>query len=219
MSANPVFDSVSTSSNNTWNDILLDSELNSLEVEEVSNPEIQVLLKIRTELIAEVERLKDMIARLEGHIESLNVQIASGSFTTADTPIPSSQVAPPGPSTETGEPQSITIMNKAGDLELGMIEIVEQTMRIIPAEHAIYDITRGAFARFFLERILGKFQQEDRHRVEDGEIEWEDAFDFEVKAEDNILDEMAIRNIGDDARQKEIQDALRWALEKTYSAR
>jgi hypothetical protein len=40
-----------------------------------------------------------------------------------------------------------------------------------------------------------------------------------VKAEDNILDEMIIRNIGDDARQKEIQNALRWALEKTYSAR
>ena len=110
-------------------------------------------------------------------------------------------------------------MNKAGNLELGLVETIEQTMRIVPAEHAVYDITRGAFARFFLERILGKFQQEDRHRVESGEIEWEDAFDFEVSADDNILDEMVIRNIGDDTRQKEIQNALRWALEKTYSAR
>lgn len=185
----------------------------------MSNPDIQVLLKIRTELSAEVDKLKDMIARLEGHIDSLNVQIASGSFTTADTAIPASQVTPPETSLETGESQTIPIMNKAGNLELGMIETIDQTMRIIPAEHAIYDITRGAFARFFLERILGKFQQEDRHRVENGEIEWEVAFDFEVEAEDNILDEMVIRNIGDDARQKEIQNALRWALEKTYSAR
>lgn len=181
----------------------------------MSNPEIQVLLKIRTELSEEVDRLKDMIARLEGHIESLNIQIASGSFTTADAAIPARKDTPP----EIGEPQSIPIMNKAGNLELGMIETINQTMRVIPAEHAIYDITRGAFARFFLERILGKFQQEDRHRVENGEIEWDDAFDFEVKAEDNILDEMIIRNTGDDARQKEIQNALRWALEKTYSAR
>lgn len=185
----------------------------------MSNPEIQVLLKLRTELGEEVDRLRDMVARLEVHIESLDAQIASSSFVTADTAIPASQVAPPETSLETGEPQSITIMNKAGDLELGMIETIDQTMRIIPVEHAIYDITRGAFARFFLERILGKFQQEDRHRVENGEIEWDDAFDFEVKAEDNILDEMIIRNIGDDARQKEIHNALRWALEKTYSAR
>ena len=186
----------------------------------MSNPEIQVLLKIRTELNTEVDRLKDMIARLEDHIVSLDAQIARGSFVTADAAIPNgSTPATPAPTVETGEPQTVPIMNKAGNLELGMVETIEQTMRIIPAEHAIYDITRGAFARFFLERILGKFQQEDRHRVENGEIEWEDAFDFEVKAEDNILDEMVIRNIGDDTRQKEIHNALRWALEKTYSAR
>jgi len=184
----------------------------------VSNPEIQVLLKIRTELSEEIDRLKDMIARLEGHIDSLNVQIARGSFATADTVISASKETPPDKSLETGEPQSITIMNKAGNLELGVIEIIDQTMRIIPAEHAIYDITRGAFASFFLERILGKFQNEDRQRVENGEIEWEDIFDFELKTEDNILDEMIIRNIGD-ARQQEIQKALQWALEKTYSAR
>jgi hypothetical protein len=180
----------------------------------VANPDIQVLLKIRTELNAEVDRLKDMIARLEEHIISLDAQIARGSFVTADA-----APSPPPTTPVTEETQTITITNKAGDLELGMIEIIDQSMRIIPAEHAIYDITRGAFARFFLERILGKFQEEDRHRVEDGKIEWDDAFDFEVKAEDNILDEMIIRNIGDDAKQKEIQNALRWALEKTYSAR
>jgi len=183
----------------------------------VSNPDIQVLLKIRTELNSEVDRLKDMIARLEDHIISLDAQIARGSFVTADAAIP--RQGTPASTVETKEPQTVSIMNKAGNLELGMIETIEQTMRIIPAEHAVYDITRGAFARFFLERILGKFQQEDRHRVESGEIEWEDAFDFEVSAEDNILDEMVIRNIGNDARQKEIHNALRWALEKTYSAK
>jgi len=186
----------------------------------VSNPDIQVLLKIRTELNSEVDRLKDMIARLEDHIISLDAQIAKGSFVTADAAIPREGTPAPQVSTiETGEPQTVNIMNKAGNLELGMVETIEQTMRIIPAEHAVYDITRGAFARFFLERILGKFQQEDRHRVESGKIEWEDAFDFEVSAEDNILDEMVIRNIGDDARKKEILNALRWALEKTYSAK
>ena len=189
----------------------------------MSNPEIQVLLKIRTELNTEVDRLKDMIARLEEHIDALDAQIGRGSFVTADAAISSSSSAPvpapSSPSLETGEPQTISIMNKAGNLELGMIEIIDQTMRVIPAEHAVYDITRGAFARFFLERILGKFQEEDRHRVENGEIEWEDTFNFEVKAEDNILDEMIILNIRDDAQQTEIQNALRWALEKTYSAR
>jgi hypothetical protein len=184
----------------------------------MSNPDIQVLLKIRTELNAEVDRLKDMIVRLEDHIGSLDAQIARGSFVTADS-APSGTPPAPTPAEETEEVQTITITNKAGDLELAMVEILEGSMRIIPAEHAVYDITRGAFARFFIDRILGKYQEEDRHRVENGEIEWDDAFEFDMKQEDNILDEMIIRNIGNEARQKEIQNALRWALEKTYSAR
>ena len=185
----------------------------------MSNPDIQVLLKIRTELNAEIDRLKDMIARLEDHVGELDAQIAKGSFVTADTAAPSGGTPATSPTAETEEVQTITITNKAGNLELAIVEILDGSMRIIPAEHAVYDITRGAFARFFLDRILGKYQEEDRHRVENGEIEWDDAFEFEMKAEDNILDEMIIRNIGTEAIQKEIQNALRWALEKTYSAR
>ena len=44
------------------------------------------------------------------------------------------------------------------------------------------------------------------------------AIPLTLKTEDNILDEMVIHNISD-ARQQEIQKALQWALEKTYSAR
>lgn len=190
---------------------------------ELENPDIQFLLSIRTKLNDEIDRLKDMIARLEEHVENLDAQIAKASFSTADAVLtkPSSVESRPAskPSVETTESQSIVLTDKAGKRELGIIEVVEQSIRFLPAEHAVYDITRGAFARFFVERILGKFQQEDRHRVENGEIEWEDAFDFEVHAEDNILGEMVIRNYGDETRMKEIQSTLRWALEKTYSAR
>jgi hypothetical protein len=192
-------------------------------VYELENPDIQFLLNIRTKLNEEIDRLRDMIARLEEHIANLDAQIARASFSTADAalrraPTPET-AAPTKPPIESIEPRSTPLLNKAGNLELGIIETVEQTIRFLPAEHAVYDITRGAFARFFVERILGKFQQEDRHRVENGEIEWEDAFDFEVHAEDNILEEMIIRNYGDENRLKEIQSTLRWALEKTYSAR
>jgi len=192
-------------------------------VDNLENSDIQFLLNIRTKLNEEVDRLKDMIARIEEQIEILDGQIAKTSFTTADAALSKTSRAqvptPVPPLAKITEPQSIVIMDKASKLELGILEIIDQTIRFLPAEGAVYDITRGAFARFFVERILGKFQQEDRHRVENGEIEWEDAFDFEVHAEDNILGEMIIRNYGDENRMKEIQSTLRWALEKTYSAR
>ncbi|TET09055.1 MAG: hypothetical protein E3J86_09360 [Candidatus Thorarchaeota archaeon] len=190
---------------------------------EVENPEIRALLELRTQLGEELDRLRERIEQLEEFIQALDATIGKGSFTTADVAIEDTERAPVLTPTETlatsGEPRSIVIMNKSGDLEMATVEVIEQNLRIIPADHAIYNITRGAFARFFIQEILGKFQQEDRHRVESGEISWDNTFDFEVKSDDKILDEVVVKNFGDEARLEEIQRTLRWTLEKIYRAR
>ncbi len=192
-------------------------------VYEVENPEIRALLELRTQLGEELDRLKERIEQLEEFIQALDTTIGKGSFTTADVAIEAAERAPVLTPTETlvasGEPRSIVIMNKSGDLEMATVEVIEQNLRIIPADHAVYNITRGAFARFFIQEILGKFQQEDRLRVESGEISWDDTFDFEVKSDDKILDEVVVKNFGDEARLEEIQRTLRWTLEKIYRAR
>lgn len=189
----------------------------------VSDPQIRVLLELRTQLGEEVDRLRERIEQLEEFIQALDSTISNGSFATADVAMEASVIAPEMTPTETlattGEPRNIVVLNKPGDLELATIEVIENSLRIIPADHAVYNITRGAFARFFVQDILGKFQQEDRHRVENDELEWDDAFDFEVKSDDKILDEIIIKNFGDESRLGEIQRTLRWTLEKIYRAR
>jgi len=190
---------------------------------QLENPDIRVLLELRRELDEQLSELTDKVEKLQAYIQALDSMIGTSSFVTADAAISTAEekTSPAAaPSTSEGEDdRPVTVMNKARDLELATIDVDGQTLTIIPAPHAIYDIKRGAFARFFVERILGKLQEEDRHKVENGEIEWEQAFDFEVRAEDGILQEMTIRNYGDDDRFGEIQRALRWALEKVYRAR
>ncbi len=215
-----------TSSNNTIKHILLAASPkcpHRMLVYVVSDPEIRVLLELRTQLGEELDRLRERVEQLEEFIQALDSTIGKGSFTTADVAMKAAVIAPEMTPTETlaasGEPRNIVVLNKPGDLELATIEVIEQSLRIIPADHAVYNITRGAFARFFVQDILGKFQQEDRHRVENGEIEWDDAFDFEVKSEDKILDEIIIKNFGEESRLEEIQRTLRWTLEKIYRAR
>ena len=192
-------------------------------VQVVSNPEIRALLELRTQLGEELDRLKERIEQIEEFIRALDSTIGQGSFTTADVAMEAAARTPEMTTAETlaaaGEPRSIVVLNKPGDLELATIEVIEQTLRVIPADHAVYNITRGAFARFFVQDILGKFQQEDRHRVEGGEMEWDDAFDFEVKSDDKILEEIIVKNFGDESRLEEIQRTLRWTLEKIYRAR
>lgn len=193
----------------------------------MEDPRIRTLLDLRKELDEELERLRERTEKLEAYIQALDASIGATSFATADTALgrPAEVVRPvakgpaAAPSTTPEQPRSMLIMNKARDLELATIEIQDRDLRIVPAPHASYDIKRGAFARFFVERILGLFQQEDRHRVESEELEWDDAFDFEVRSDDGILQEVIVKNYGGETRLAEIERALRWALEKTYRAR
>ncbi len=189
----------------------------------MSDPEIRMLLELRTQLGEELDRLRERIEQLEEFIQALDTTIGKGSFTTADVAMKAATTTPSMTPAETlaaaGEPRNIVVLNKPGDLELATIEVIEQNLRIIPADHAVYNITRGAFARFFVQDILGKYQQEDRLRVENGEIQWDEAFDFEVKSDDKILDEVVVKNYGEESRLEEIQRTLRWTLEKIYRAR
>lgn len=191
----------------------------------MEDPKLRILLSLKKELEDYLEEMRKLTNRLEGYLQNLDTIIGESSFSTADaalgiTPPPEELETEVEETPSTDEyPLTVVVMNKARDLELATITVSELDLLIVPADHAIYDIKLGAFARFFVERILGGFQKEDRHRVENGEIEWEEAFDFEVRADDSILQEIVIRNYSTQARLQEIQRTLRWALEKTYVAR
>ncbi|MHA2385835.1 MAG: hypothetical protein ACXAEE_06460 [Candidatus Thorarchaeota archaeon] len=181
---------------------------------------------MRRELNEQLAELREKADQIESYIQALDSVIGVSSFATADAAIGAAATvdalstgAEEREALTPDEPRSIQVMNKPGDLELATIELEVQSLTVTPASHAIYDIKRGAFARFFVERILGQFQQEDRHRVENGEIEWEQAFDFEVRADEGVLQQIVIRNYGEGNRLSEIQNTLRWALEKIYRAR
>lgn len=192
----------------------------------MENPEIRVLLELRRELDEQLAELRAKADQIESYIQALDSVIGVSSFATADAAI-GAAASVDALSAKAVEKEALTpdelgtiqVMNKPGDLELATIELEAQTLTVIPASHAIYDIKRGAFARFFVERILGQFQQEDRYRVENGELEWEQAFDFEVRAEEGVLQQIIIRNYREGDRLNEIQNTLRWALEKIYRAR
>ncbi|MEM4734958.1 MAG: hypothetical protein QXS20_04490 [Candidatus Thorarchaeota archaeon] len=189
----------------------------------VEDPRIRTLLELRKELEDELDQLRERSERIEAFIQALDEMIGSRSFATADTVLPekSSPTVPSQPpvTATVSEPRKIELLNKTRDLLLATLEVTDTEIKVVPAPHASYDIKRGAFARFFVERVLGQYQQEDRRRVENDEIEWEDAFDFEIKADDGTLVSILIRNYGGSTRLNEIQRTLRWALEKTYRER
>ncbi len=180
-----------------------------------------MLLELRRELEDELDKMKDRIQQLEGYVKALDATIGASSFSTAQAALAAGEPEPKDimEGARAEGPRTLEIRHKSEDLELATMQVTGDEIAITPAPHALYDIKRGAFARFFVERILGGFQQEDKRRVENGEIEWEDSFDFDIQAEDSILQGVFIRNYGGEERLDEIRNALRWALEKIYRPR
>lgn len=145
---------------------------------QLADPQIPVLLELKMEIESEIEELKSRIQKLEAYLQSLDATITTGSFATADTAFATSATSSTPPPPVEPEPleenRSIILTNKERDLELATFEVTGQEIKAVPSAHAVYDIKRGAFARFFVERILGKFQEEDRHKVENDDLTWED---------------------------------------------
>lgn len=182
---------------------------------------IKKLLTLKRGIMEYIDKITRMNARLEEYLQLIDSIISEQSFATADSGLAPTQHAAaskpvPKPSPERTYPFEIVLMNKRRDKPLATMTVEEKTITIIPAEQALYDIRLGAFARFFTERILGEFQKEDRHRVENGEIEWGDAFDFEVVAEDSILQKVIIRNYRTEERLQKIRKTARWTFDKIY---
>ncbi len=191
---------------------------------------VRTLLALRQDMDKELTRLRERIMEVEEFIRALDAVIGARSFATADTTVQAPTTArqhtgtatPTTPQITTageGFPRTIPIMSRDKKLLLATMEVHPDRIVILPAPDAMYDIKRGPFARFFMERILGGFQQEDRHAVETGLLEWDDAFSFDVSADDGVLKEVLIRNYHDEARVAEIERTLRWALEKIYVPR
>ncbi|MEM2143501.1 MAG: hypothetical protein QXQ81_09620, partial [Candidatus Thorarchaeota archaeon] len=136
----------------------------------MEDPRIRTLLELRKELEDELDQLRERSERIEAFIQALDEMIGSRSFATADTVLPekSSPTVPSQPpvTATVSEPRKIELLNKTRDLLLATLEVTDTEIKVVPAPHASYDIKRGAFARFFVERVLGQYQQEDRRRVE-----------------------------------------------------
>jgi hypothetical protein len=172
--------------------------------------QIRLLLELRKQLEEQIDEVQQRVTELESMLQKLDSVIGSGSFTTADRIAEeSTKTTPSEPSTATPSgPRTIVVRSKDRDLDLATIEVSESNLKILPADHASYDIKRGAFARFFIERILGNFQEEDRHNVESGSMSWDEIFDFEVHADESILEELIIRNYGGEERLSEISSKI-----------
>ncbi len=75
----------------------------------------------------------------------------------------------------------------------------------------------GLFKRFFLDKFLQKYREEDAREVRQGSIRQEEVLKYEIEESNGEAVGLRIYNYRTEERKREILRVLKWTLEKVYS--
>jgi len=135
---------------------------------------------------------------------------------------PAPQRAPPStqpPSEAPGaDEQGFPIKSKNGE-ELGTLYIGQYSVRIVPHPSLRLSAKTPPFQSFFIDRVIGEMRRKDEMAVDAGSKDPMSIIDHEVILDGDIIKEIRITNIDEDARVRELRSSIRWTLERMIEKR
>ncbi|MBM5806055.1 MAG: hypothetical protein FJZ49_08365 [Candidatus Verstraetearchaeota archaeon] len=126
-------------------------------------------------------------------------------------PKPLKEVAapPPTPAAE----QSFPIKSKTGE-DLGAMHIGKNYVRIVPRSDLIFSVRTPPFQSFFVDRVIGEMRRKDEMAADAGAKDPSSMIEYDIKLDGDTIKEIAVRNIDEDARVRELRSSIRWTLER-----
>jgi len=193
--------------------------LSEYEPEEEAEEEvIRKLSELRSHLDKKVQETEEELERLRVLMRIVDETVASRSFKRAEIPprrvqpaeakaAPSRQIPPPR--------EGIPIKTSSGVL-LAELYVEDNIARVVPAEGIRLEVSTQPFQAFLLSKVMDPMQDRDREMVTSDTLSSDKAFSYEVVTEGSAIKEIVIRNFRDEKRLREIQNSVRWTLDKMY---
>jgi len=178
---------------------------------------IRKIAQLRETLEERVKTLETELDGLRALLDFINDLLIEKSFKRAEEiakpSVPAPEIKPkPVPLRE----QVRTVSLKTGSGEpLANLYIKDGQMRIVPMENKVFNVNTPPFTAFLVERIFAKMREKDQELVNQGKLVPEKAFSYKIRTDGKIIKEIIIRNFVPQ-REREIQSATRWTLEKMY---
>ncbi len=114
--------------------------------------------------------------------------------------------------------QDFPIKSKNGD-DLGTLYIGQYSVRIVPLANLKLSAKMPPFQSFFIDRVIGEMRRKDEMAVDAGSKDPMSIIDHEVLLDGEILKEIRITNIDEDARVRELRSSIRWTFERMMEKR
>lgn len=161
--------------------------------------DVQKMLEIRKIVEEKVAQLQRELQFYTALLELLDKTIGERSFSTA---------------AEVAKPEAVEEVKGRGGEVYATAEVYGNYLYIKFKQPVKVD---GLFKRFFLDKFLQKYKEEDSREARQGAIKPEEVLKYELEESEGEATAIKIFNYRTEERKREILRVLRWTLEKVYS--
>jgi hypothetical protein len=182
-----------------------------------SEENMRDILELREWISEEIEKREREIEKFQQNLRILDSLVKQSSFSKASSLISSSKQSMQSgqQSIQSNQQISSVIPIKTSDNKiLANTHVTPDELVIIPLEDTILDIETHPFKSFFLGRIIGGMESQDRLDVQNGKIPQNLAISCLVNKDGTRIREILIKNYRQKERVTEIINTVTWAFSR-----
>jgi len=169
----------------------------------------------------EVKRLAELktflerrLTELDNEVENLKLMLNLVDKILSDKSFKRPQVAAQPPSEQ--QPMR-RIRGRTGAL-LATMTVAEQEARIVFNPEIKVTQDMRPFSSFLLRKVLDSMKESDRLKIDEGKIDPDEGFEYEVVYDGELAREIIVRNYRDETRLREVVNSVKWTLDTIASA-
>jgi len=181
-----------------------------------SEENMRDILELREWISEEIEKREREIEKFQQNLRILDSLVKQSSFSKASSLVSTNkQSMQSSQSIQSSQQTSTLIPIKTPDNKiLANTHVTSDELVIIPLEDIILDVETHPFKSFFLGRIIGGMESQDRLDIQNGKIPQNSAISCLVNKDGTRIREILIKNYRQKERVNEIINTVTWSFSR-----
>jgi len=177
-----------------------------------SEENLRDILELREWISEEIEKREKEIDKFKQNLSILDSLVKQSSFSKASSLVSNKQNVQQ--SQQTSSSSSVIPIKTPDNKILANAHVTSDELVIIPSEDVMLDIEMHPFKSFFLGRIIGGMENQDKTDVQNGKISQNTAISCLVNKDGNRIREILIKNYRQKERVNEIINTVTWSFSR-----
>lgn len=177
-----------------------------------SEENMRDILELREWISEEIEKREKEIDKFRQNLRILDSLVKQSSFSKASSLVSNKQIVQQ--SQQTSSSSSVIPIKTQDNKILANAHVTSDELVIIPSEDVMLDIEMHPFKSFFLGRIIGGMESQDKTDVQNGKIPQNTAISCLVNKDGNRIREILIKNYRQKERVNEIINTVTWSFSR-----